>query len=233
MDPSEHARPSLANSTARFSWLLGALLLTLALPPLLEVTRDDWPGLRLGISAVLVSSLYVLARNRLLFWIGIATVLPALALDWISLAIESRGLALASSIATSSFLLVVIVGIGDHLVRTQRVTTDTILGGICLYLLLGVLWASAFTGVELAQPGSLVERGLVLAHTAHDPYRYDQLLYYSFVTLTTLGYGDIVPTTNAARALATGEAVTGQLYVAILVARLVGLHIARPTGSPE
>jgi hypothetical protein len=102
--------------------------------------------------------------------------------------------------------------------KAERVSREKIFGALSVYLLLGFIWAILFVMVDFLVPGSL-RYGQDQALTG------PQMVYYSFVTLTTLGYGDIVPIAPSARALATLEAITGQLYLTVLVARLVGLHI--------
>ena len=105
-----------------------------------------------------------------------------------------------------------------HVLRDEEVSREKIFGALSVYLLLGVIWAMLFIMMDSLVPGSFrygQERVLTEA----------QMVYYSFVTLTTLGYGDIVPVSPTARSLATLEALTGQLYLTVLVARLVGLHI--------
>jgi hypothetical protein len=90
------------------------------------------------------------------------------------------------------------------------------LGGIAAYPLLGVAWAEAFALLEALRPGSF-SGAVGLAEGGRGWF------YFSFVTLTTVGYGDILPVHPAARSLAMLEAVTGPLYNAILLARLVPL----------
>lgn len=217
--------------TARFAWLLAALLAALALPPLLDGVRHGLPTVRLGLAVVLVASIALLGRRRLRFWVGLALVAPTLALDWASLLFDSWWVSLLASGGTVAFLGLVITTIVEAVLRAERVTSDTILGGICVYLLLGLLWVSAFTLAENLQPGSLLVYGAALGDPLPEAFRFTEILYFSFVTLTTLGYGDIAPATSAARALATGEAIVGQLYVTIFVARLVGLHLAHTRQS--
>ncbi len=106
------------------------------------------------------------------------------------------------------------------------VTADSLCGAVSVYLLLGVIWAMAFTLLEVAQPGSFSFGaplpGSVAVEAAAQLRRF---IGFSFVTLTTLGYGNIVPATPRADALATTEAVVGQLYLTVLVARLVAVHV--------
>ena len=103
-------------------------------------------------------------------------------------------------------------------------------------MLVGLAWAFLFSLLEVLQPGSfnlpeLSAEPLDLA--AMEVRRLSVFMYYSLVTLTTLGYGDITPVTPLARNLAAFEAVMGQLYIAILVARLVGLHIVHAGQDDE
>lgn len=110
----------------------------------------------------------------------------------------------------------------------KRVTADKIYGAICGYLLIGIIWAFIYTTIENAAPASFSFTHGVHAdyyHSFSHRFYFGQFIYYSFVTLTTTGYGDISPTSNLARVFSALEAVVGQLYVAVLIARLVGLHI--------
>ncbi len=108
-------------------------------------------------------------------------------------------------------------------VRATDVTGDTIAAALCAYLLLGVLWGFAYAAIELVSPGAFHLPGNV----PRDGSALRDFLYFSFVTLTTLGYGDVTPLKPAARIVAALEAVVGQFYVAVLVARLVGIHASR------
>lgn len=105
-----------------------------------------------------------------------------------------------------------------NMVKESKVTTDTVRGGISIYLLLGMLWTILYYGIYVVSPETLILR---------DPVKgLGGMMYFSFTTLTTLGYGDIVPASSFMRSLTVLEAVTGQIFLATFVARLVGLHIA-------
>jgi hypothetical protein len=117
-----------------------------------------------------------------------------------------------------SFVLLLVVVLGQTF-RQGPVTFHRIQGGIAAYLLLGLIWAEAFGLVEMLRPGAFSGP----ADVTRGPRGW---VYFSFITLTTVGYGDIVPVHPAARSLAILEAVTGPLYVAILLARLVSLAVA-------
>ncbi len=109
-------------------------------------------------------------------------------------------------------------------------TANRICGAVCLYLLIGFCFAMLHVMIILASPtaykDSLVtSQSLTTANELTARHRYPVFVYFSFCTLTTAGYGDIIPVSRLARSVSWLEAVTGQLYLAILVARLVGLHI--------
>ncbi len=99
--------------------------------------------------------------------------------------------------------------------------TNRLTGALCVYLLLGTIWSLAYELVEFLAPGSfnIAAVGIPQDHST-------QWLYYSFVTLTTLGYGDITPISNTARVLTYTEAIVGVSYLAVMVAGLVGAHVA-------
>ena len=116
------------------------------------------------------------------------------------------------------------VSILKYVLRRGHVTADKIYAAICVYLLIGYAWAFAYSAMEQLNPGSFSASNEPIAmhvYAARSP----QMGYFSFVTLTTCGYGDIIPRSQAARTFAVLEAVMGQMYLAILVARLVGLRI--------
>jgi voltage-gated potassium channel len=109
------------------------------------------------------------------------------------------------------------------LMRTSRVTPNEILGTINLYLILGFIWAHTYGIVELYRPGSFKSSVIVEDHGS-------ELVYFSFVTLTTLGYGDITPITSIARMLSIVEAIVGQFYVAVVITYLLSVYITQQHG---
>lgn len=118
------------------------------------------------------------------------------------------------------FGYVTLLVLRDVFRQSRSASADTICGALTVYLMLGVLWAFVYALLEELVPGSIV--GLRAANV-RDFYEY---LGYSLVTLTTLGYGNVVPANARADALATAEAIVGQVYLTVLVARLVALNLA-------
>jgi hypothetical protein len=117
--------------------------------------------------------------------------------------------------ALFSFLAVRIV---LAMLRQRRVTSETVAGALSAYLFIGLIWAAIFALLERLHQGS------VKLTTEEEAFLLPSCIYYSFVTLTSLGYGDVTPNTMPTQYLSFVEAATGQLYLAVLVARLVGRH---------
>ena len=148
---------------------------------------------------------------------GVALCLLAIALRWgeFIVPVGMQPLAREGSALVALFLVTAIVA--TRVFADGVVTMDRILGAVVLYLLLGIAWAVAYELVDLHVPGAFNPDG----KQGTGPQRW---FYFSFVTLTTVGYGDITPVARISQSLATLEALVGQLYPAIILARLVSLR---------
>jgi voltage-gated potassium channel Kch len=186
-------------------------------------------------AAVLLSGIYAVSERRQLFYVSLVLAIAAVAFNAVLLFMQSQLLALLSNICLLVVLTLFTASILADVMRAGRVTADKIYGAICVYLLIGFAWGIVYAILEQLQPDSFSapqEIGGVSEHVA----RVMRMRYFSLVTLTTVGFGDIVPRSAAARMFATLEAVMGQIYLAVLVARLVGLHIVhgrKPEGDDE
>ena len=119
------------------------------------------------------------------------------------------------------FLLLVISIALQQVIFSDRITLHNVAGAACVYLLLGIIWSLAYYFIYIMMPDAFT--GNMSFETQ---MQLNDFIYYSFVTLTTLGYGDIVPLSATARSLVYIEAIFGQFYIAILVAGLVSIHIS-------
>jgi hypothetical protein len=132
---------------------------------------------------------------------------------------------------TGEFLALALLGFTalvmfNSLIRSERVSQDTIVGGICVFLLVGLCFAMTFILMTDLEPGAFLEGDQPIARADSDSNAHATiLLYFSFVTLTTLGYGDVFPQSEMARMLTVTEALMGQLYLVIFMARLVALYV--------
>lgn len=129
------------------------------------------------------------------------------------------------SLAYAGFILIATFSIGKSVFVSDRVTANRIVGGICVYLLIGTCFGFLFAGIALFVPGSL-SLGPPEAPTIG---RLNDLMYFSLSTLTTTGFGDIRPIHPFTKFLASFESIIGSIYVAVMIARLVGMHISQGT----
>ena len=137
-----------------------------------------------------------------------------------------RVLLVGSYVLAACFFAFALYGI-LRAILVKHVSGDAIFGAVCGYLLLGIIWSLLYGAVETASPGSFVTAPPKGEDVSAERLDRGDLSYYSFITLATVGYGDVTPTTPLARMLAWTEAITGQFYLAILVAGLVGFKVTQ------
>ncbi|MBF9014370.1 MULTISPECIES: ion channel [unclassified Oceanispirochaeta] len=134
---------------------------------------------------------------------------------WINFFIESNIIYICILISAVLFFMALVQSLFRSLVSSHDVDADTLYGSVAIYLLMGNLWNSFYSIILYFDPQAF--------YTAHGDL---DLLYFSFVTLVSLGYGDIVPVSELARLAATSEGIVGTLYVAIVISRVVGLYVS-------
>jgi len=203
--------------------LLIALLVIIISAPLLGVIRHGIVLLNIVGAIVLLAGLYAVSERRRIF--TIAAVLSILSVIGTSLLLTFPGHAMVIFSHVTMILVLVFFAIAIlcYVLRSGRVTADKIYAAICAYLLIGYAWAFAYAVLDEFQPGAFASP----TEVARNDYigRVVQMRYFSFITLATAGYGDIVPRTPGARTMAILEAILGQFYLVALIGRLVGLHI--------
>jgi Ion channel len=199
------------------SIFLAAMVAIIVVPALGPV---GLPGRLLGdalVTLMLVSGAAAVAdRPRAVLIVSVIMV-AALLVRWASWLFPTADLAVWREISTLVTLVALCCVVLALVLRRGPITTRRIEGAIAVYLLLGFSWAQAYELVALWHPGAFTG--------AVDGRGSLPWTYYSFVTLTTMGYGDIMPVHPLARAGAVLEALTGQLYLTILLARLVSLEL--------
>lgn len=199
---------------AGLSIVLGlVILIVFVLPPIVAPPLGErTPVIDLAFSMLLVAGVAGLRAGTGMRALLLAVAVAALAVHWWPSA-GAPALA-ASSLASLSLMAMVVL---VQAFRSGVVNIHRIQGAVAAYLLLGLAWAFAYELVAALVPGAFASAQPVAEHSR-------VWIYYSFVTLTTVGYGDVTPLHPAARSLAMMEALTGQLYPAILLARLVTLQ---------
>jgi Ion channel len=167
------------------------------------------------------AGVYAVSDRRAQWITAFALAIPAEVLNTMFALRPDPQIAVATLLCSILFVVFTLVSLLRAVIRSERVTHDTIYGAISVYLLMAIAWGVAYLSLVTVQPGAIAMDPA--RHSNHQMEWFD-CLFYSFVTLTSTGYGDIVPVTPQARSLSILEAVSGIMYVAVLIARLVGLH---------
>ncbi len=221
--PMQQYRP------CRFLVLLVTLILLLVIQPMVWGFSSRGPVVDALHSLVLVAAILSLSEGR---WPRVAALIlgvPALLGRWLAYMLASTGedfLALSDHFIEILFLAFVAVMILRAIFMQGSVSLDSIFGAVCAYLLLGMAWGSVYSAIEVLHPGSFHATGAMADALKSTEARGPVLDYYSFVTMTTVGYGDITPVSPPARTLSWLEAMMGQFYIAVLVAALVGIRVS-------
>jgi hypothetical protein len=220
----------------RFTVLLATLLaLMLVAPAVLEAVEAVAPAAGAVVylvlfACVLLAAILAVSGRRGVMEFAISLAIPILLLDLAALFLWPGELPLLRHGTRVIFISFVIVVLLRHLFQQHRITFDTISASLCAFLLLGAFWANVFSILETAAPGSFVDtvRPASLGTRAtSEEARSARMLYFSFVTLSTIGYGDIVPGTMLARMCAVTEAMMGQGYLLVMVSRLVAIQVSQ------
>lgn len=202
-------------SKNRCGILLAMLFVNLMIHPF--VSEGGIGGIVIGIlsTCVVLSAVYAVASGRhVRIVIGLAIF--AIAATWLAHIAPSNTTWILNELTDVFIFVYIVVIFLIYVLGRGEVTADKLMAAVCIYLILGFIWARAYNTIEILVPGSF-------ANVPSEPYlARDQLIYYSFVTLTTLGYGDISPVKAAARSLSIVQATFGVLYIAVLVSRLAG-----------
>jgi hypothetical protein len=218
------------NWPGRFSVLLVSILILLVTQPMFSGHVYAQTIVTASISLVLLSALYIFRETKTFFIIALTLIIPALGCRVALQFTANPTLEIIGGLSSCLFLSVTVIALVSRLFSVKSVTLDTISAAICAYLLMAIAWAYAFAVVELRHPGSfsaaLFQRtpgsnSAPLLSSLHS------FIYYSFICLTTTGFGDIAPVSEGARTLSVLESVVGQLYMAVLIARLVSLEVAQ------
>ena len=205
-----------------FLWLLIALLLLLFSGAVVDqiFAGVGQSVIHLSITGTLLVAIWSLDQRRIhpLGRSGISLILLGIAIG--DMWLDSAGLDTLTLLLILVFFAYSIVIAGRQVLFTGRIDGNKIIGAIVIYLLIGMTWAFAYLLVEQLQPGAI--SGL-----DHDNWQdnFHTVIYFSFVSLTALGYGDITPAIPVTRFLAYLGAIVGQFYLAILVASLIGARL--------
>jgi len=176
-------------------------------------------------SIILVFSTYIIYREKYLLYAAATAAVLTFISSWISTFFQANHYFLLFNYSISTiFFLFITVMILSYVMRDKVISSATLYGAICGYLLIGLSWSFLYLIVSSFDPNAfnVFENRQVSLFTELKDY-----IYYSFVCLSTLGFGDLVPRSDIARTLSWMEAITGQIYLTVWIARLVGIHVAQ------
>ncbi len=169
---------------------------------------------------IFVAGIFAISRKRRHVFIALGLAIPMVAGIWTYHWSANLSILLAGQIFGALFAGFTISCLTRFIFNEKEVTQEVIYASVAVYLLLAIAWAFAFFILEYFYPGSY-------SYPTGQPPDFYRFLYFSYVTITTLGYGDILPLTQKASALVILEAVSGQMYLVVVVAWLVGMHVSR------
>lgn len=229
-------RVVLESRQRTYSYLLVMITVYFLITPFLpSLTRLAWIDDYLLVP-VLFAALYNISGDRRHLVVGLVLGLPAIATRLVAAhpAVRFPTSMTLAAFSAFAFLAYLIYRVMNDVLWGRRPTRERIMGAIVAYLLIGLLWSLIYGFIEFLDPGSFSIPNDMLARMAARPHDIPISIfgYFSFVTLATLGYGDVTPIGAAARTFSSFEAVVGQLYIAITIARLVGLGVAESTLPP-
>ncbi|HEY7774291.1 MAG TPA: ion channel [Marinagarivorans sp.] len=210
----------------RFIFLLASLFGAILIPPHFGDSTLFNVVWEVGFSAVLIVAMYSVTGPRAFLLPALILLVPTLASTWLDhFGVSGRLAFYIDNLTSIAFLSIIVAALLRYILSAQRVTTNVIYASMCVYLMLGLIWAAIYANINLFyEPAFAVSSGVELVGVAGDEVM-GFFTYYSMITLSTLGYGDIVPTHKVAQAWAAVQAMVGQFYIAVVMARLVSLHM--------
>lgn len=198
-----------------FNFML-SLLILLILSALLEDYKFSNLIIKTLSTVVIVAGVHVAGADRKSIIILLILALPWFLSEWFFISSSK------SVFVSFFFFAYVTKTLLDMIIKTRQVTQNTLYASVCVYLMLGLLWASIYGLINELVPGT-VFKGALFEHNQTT----NEIIYFSYTTLTTLGYGDLILTSPVGRIMSILEAIIGQLFIAFMVARLVTIYTTR------
>jgi hypothetical protein len=205
----------------RFSLLFVLLLGMLILHPYSETSRVGYYAFRLTASAAVLISVYAARIHRGLLIVALILAIPTIFQRVVMSKTDANTFSVSNMVLSLVFDVVIIVVIFRHVFAKEQANSETIFGALCVYLLAGFSFANIYGMVEAFQPTAFYLDPQTNLHLI--PNRSD-FVYYSFATMTSLGAAGITPVSAQARSVSILEAILGVLYLAVLIARLIGAY---------
>jgi uncharacterized membrane protein len=215
-------------SRHRFMLLFVFLLATLIAYPYTEKGGVGYYTFRVLTGGIIALSVYVVSIRRGLAVVAILLAIPSTVQHFLHPSLAAGFLPVANMVLSFAFDLWILVAIFRRVFANVRITSETIFGALCIYLLNGISFASIYGLVSDLQPYAFLLNPGTNRHTTPD--RFD-FIYYSFGMMTQLGAAGITAVSDQARSISVIEAILGQLYLAVLISRLVSAYRMQPPSS--
>ena len=226
-------RDETDGALGRHSAMLVSLIVLLGALPLGRAFVGESTRFSLLLALVLIAAVVVNSHQRSLFVIASMIGFGSVVGIGYAAYFDSHLVRIVSEMLGLTLLGFTTLVMFNSLIQTDRVSQDAVVGGICVFLLIGLCFALVFILMTDLNPGALELRNEAIVRSNADSSAHATLLlYFSFVTLTTLGYGDVSPVGDMARMFAVAEALIGQLYLVVFLARLVALYVLRDRRYP-
>ncbi|MCP4623840.1 MAG: hypothetical protein GY850_09950 [bacterium] len=211
----------LLRSKERFLILICLILGTIVLVPILKEFAALRIFLDIFITAIYISMVYTVSNKKQHLYIGALLAMAMLISLWLQYFHQNNLIFAFGRISGILLLIMVIINTLTLIFKSEDVTIEVIYAAILVYLLMALMWSFVYGLLGLINSASF--------NVGLSPGQSYQMrfIYYSFVTITTLGYGDITPATDLASSFSILEAVVGQLYLVVVVAWLVGMHSSK------
>lgn len=215
-------------SRYKYEMLLAAQILLSFVSPLFSTSAYARPVVDIAITAVFATAIIVISNRKLHLVIGMVLMIPTLFITWGVNFSNTETMNLISLTGSALFLCYIAGLILADIFRAKMVTLDIIAAGISVYLFFGNICGFVYALINRIDPNAFSIPEITASYLGDNLINLSSATYFSFVTLTTLGYGDITPINEFARSLAFLEAAMGQIYLTVLIASLVGIHISTP-----
>ena len=204
----------------RYAVLFYSLLLTLVGVPIVKAIGLTGNLLQVFVGLNLIAAAVPL-ESRKGRWVLPVILLAAVLSRVGSVQIGHAGLSTASLVLWTLIALYAVLGALRFVLRSSTITPEHLYAGLSAYLLAGVFLGVLYWSFDQVWPDSIIINGPAASH----PFLLAEGIYFSFITLATVGYGDMVPGNDVVRGLAIGEAIAGQFYLAVMIARLMSLYM--------
>lgn len=184
---------------------------------------DDGPLMTAFLTLLFISATFTAIERKGVRFLAMILAVAAVSSHWAHVFMDDLTVASVRLVSAMALLLVITGSLSVQTFRAGRVSSHRVRGAVAIYLLLGLIWAFAYAILDLHIPHAFTEsHSRNMASALH----LKEVVYFSFVTLTTVGYGDMAPSAPTIRSLAVLEALIGQIYLTVTLARLVSMELA-------